>query len=224
MEGVGDSITLTDSADLITPESYATETTETYDSVPYDDRPYQISFYRPVDKDYITINRSSIDQNAWSRYNRWYHKSVLETTATANGTTANLLEEDRAKRPIIEFDSGLALYNHGTVAKKSVTLVDTVTTDVFSNVVNKTGYIVDGVSLAEGMRVLFTADTDTLVKNRIYVVNFVTVGSSKVIALTSPADSSPADKECVFIELGTSNQGKTYFYDSTDKTWSVGQT
>ena len=224
VEGVGDSITLTDSADLITPESYATETTETYDSVPYDDRPYQISFYRPVDKDYITINRSSIDQNAWSRYNRWYHKSVLETTATANGTTANLLEEDRAKRPIIEFDSGLALYNHGTVAKKSVTLVDTVTTDVFSNVVNKTGYIVDGVSLAEGMRVLFTADTDTLVKNRIYVVNFVTVGSSKVIALTSPADSSPADKECVFIELGTSNQGKTYFYDSTDKTWSVGQT
>jgi hypothetical protein len=112
VEGVGEAITLTDVADLITPESYADEVTELYDAVPYDQRPYAIAFYRPVDKDYITIKRDSLDQNAWSRYNRWFHRSVLEATASANGFTANLLEGDRAKRPIIEFDSGLALYNH----------------------------------------------------------------------------------------------------------------
>ena len=127
---------------------YATEFTIPYDGAGFDSRPYAKAFYRPDNADYITIKRDSVDQNAWSRYNRWYHRSVIETTASANGTTANLLEEDRAKRPIIEFDSGLALYNHGTVAKNSVTLVDTVTTDVFSDVVNKTGYIVDGVSLS----------------------------------------------------------------------------
>ena len=80
--------------------------------------------------DYITIKRDSLDKNAWSRYNRWFHKSVIEATGNANGYTAELLETDRAKRPIIEFDSGLALYNHGTVAKKSITVYDSKTTDV----------------------------------------------------------------------------------------------
>ena len=47
------------------------------------------------------------------------------------------------------------MYNHGTVAKRSVTLYDTVTTDAFSNVVKQTGYIVDGLALADGMRVVF---------------------------------------------------------------------
>ena len=227
VEGVGESITVTSTSDLITPESYSTETSETYDDVAYDARPYAIAFYRPETKDYITIKRDSLDQNAWSRYNRWFHRSVIEATATANGYTANLLEEDRAKRPIIEFDSGLALYNHGVQAKTSVALIDTVTTDAFSNIVNQTGYIIDGISVQNGMRILFTADTDSLVKNKIFTVNFVDVGDStaaKVIALTPTTDTDPADGENVFVELGTSNQGKTYFYEEDTKTWQTGQT
>ena len=227
VEGVGDKITLSDTVNLITPESYATETTTLYDSVSYDTRPYAKAFYRPETKDYITIKRDSLDQNAWSRYNRWFHKSVIEATATANGFTPNLLEDDRAKRPIIEFDSGLVLYDHGKVAKNSVALIDTVTTDAFSDVVNQTGYIVDGISLQDGMRVLFTADTDSLVKNKIFTVNFVNVGDStvaKVISLTPTTDTDPGDRQSVFVELGTNNQGKTYYYDSATTSWIAGQT
>ena len=224
VEGVGDSITLTDSADLIVPESYSEETTTLYDSVAYDARPYSISFYRPVTPDYITIKKDSLDRNAWSRYNRWTHRAVIEATGVANGYTPELLESDRAKRPIIEFDSGLALYDHGLIAKQSVALIDTVTTDVFSTVVNSTGYIIDGISVVNGMRVLFTADTDPLVKNKIYTVNFVTVGTNSVIALTETADTDPANGDSVFVELGTLNQGKTYYYDSTTTSWKTGQT
>ena len=224
IEGVGNSITLTDTADLIVPESYSEETTTLYDSIPYDDRPYSISFYRPVTPDYITIKKDSLDRNAWSRYNRWTHRAVIEATGVANGYTPELREEDRAKRPIIEFDSGLALYDHGVIAKQSVALIDTVTTDVFSTIVNSTGYIVDGISLVDGMRVLFTADTDSLVKNKIYTVNFVTVGSNSVITLTETADTNPANRDSVFVELGTNNQGKTYYYDSATTTWKTGQT
>ena len=223
VEGVGGSITLTDTSKLITPESYSVETTELYDSVPYDTRPYAISFYRPETPDYITIKRDSIDGNAWSRYNRWFHRAVIEATAEANGYTAELSETDRAKRPIIEFDSGLKLYNHGTEAKTSVTLIDTVTTDVFSNIVNQTGYIIDGISLLNGMRVLFTADTDSLVKNKIYKVNFVTVGSNSVINLTEEIDAVPQDGESVFVELGAINQGKTFYYSADDLVWITGQ-
>ena len=224
VEGVGESITLTNVEDLITPETYATETTILYDSVAYDSRPYAKAFYRPDTKDYITIKRDSLDQNAWSRYNRWTHKSVVEETARVNGHTASLNETDRAKRPIIEFDSGLKLYNHGTLAKTSVTLYDTVTTDAFSNVVNQTGYYIDEVSVKDGMRVIFATDTDPTVKNKIYNVNFVTAGgSTQVIALTEAADVTPANDESVFVEFGTQNQGKTFHYDSTTATWKASQ-
>ena len=224
VEGVGEAITLTDVEDLITPGSYATETTILYDTVGYDSRPYAKAYYTPEKLDYMTIKRDSLDRNAWSRYNRWFHRSVVEETARIGGFTASFDEDARAKRPIIEFDSGLALYNHGTVAKRSVTLYDTVTTDAFSNVVKQTGYIVDGLALAQGMRVVFAADTDPIVKNKIYDVNFVTAGdSTQVINLTEASDATPSNNDSIFIEFGTKNQGKTFRYDSTTETFIEAQ-
>ena len=224
VEGVGDSITLTDVEDLIAPGSYSKESTIAYDSVAYDTRPYAKSFFTPVAQDYITIKRDSRDQNAWSRYNRWFHRSIIEETGRINGYTPSLDEGDRAKRPIIEFDSGLALYNHGTVAKKSVTLFDTVTKDAFSTISQQTGYIVDGLALADGMRIIFAGDTDPIVKNRIYKINFATAGdSTQVISLTPEDDSVPADKDSIFIEFGTVNTGKTFYYDSATTSWVEAQ-
>lgn len=224
VEGVGDAITLTDVEDLITPASYATETTILYDQVGFDSRPYAKANYVPETPDYITIKRDSQDKNAWSRYNRWFHRSVIEETARISGFTPTLDETDRAKRPIIEFDSGLALYNHGTVAKRSVTLYDTVTTDAFSDVVKQTGYIVDGLALADGMRIVFAADTDPIVKDKIYDVNFVTAGdSTQVINLTEASDGTPTDNDSIYIEFGTKNQGKTFRYDGTTETFVESQ-
>ena len=85
VEGVGEAITLTDVDDLITPGSYATETTILYDQVGYDSRPYAKAFYTPDTKDYITIKRDSQERNAWSRYKRWFHKSIIEETARVGG-------------------------------------------------------------------------------------------------------------------------------------------
>ncbi len=83
-------------------------------------------------------------------------------------------------------------------------MFDTVTTDAFSNVVNTPGYIIDGVTLENDMRVIFSADTDPIVKNKIYTVNFVTAADSTlVIALTEADDATPADGESVFVEFGT---------------------
>jgi len=224
VEGVGDAITLTDVQDLITPATYATETTILYDSVAYDTRPYALAYYTPDIMDYITIKRDSQDQNAWSRYNRWFHRSVIEETARIVGFTPTLNEDDRAKRPIIEFDSGLALYNHGTRAKTSITLFDTVTTDAFSTVVNVGGYIIDGIALADGMRVIFAADTDPIVRNKVYNVSFVTAGdSTQKIALSEATDATPLDKDSVFIEFGTLNQGKTFYYDGNTEAWTEAQ-
>jgi len=225
VEGVGSSITLTDTANLIVSGAYAQQLTEPYDGVPYADRPYSVSFYRPVEKDYITIKRDSIDGNAWSAYNRWFHRATIEATAEEIGYTPNLLEEDRAKRPIIEFDSGLSLYNHGIAAKRPITLVDNVTTDIFSKMVNQTGYIVDGVPLKDGMRLLVLADTDPLVNNRIYLVNFVSVAGREVttLKLTADFDARPQDGDSVSVEMGLKYQGKTWYYNQDQNTWIMGQ-
>jgi hypothetical protein len=208
VEGVGEAISLTDTANMTTPETYAT------DGV-------------PVDKDYITINRGSLDQNAWSRYNRWFHSSVITEASRIAGTELVLDENDRAKRPIIEFDSGLELYQFGTVAKTPIDLYDTTTTDALSTVPNTPGYFIDGVQITEGMRVVFSADTDPLVKNKIYVANFVNAGDSSLVlslTLTEAFDGTVADKENIYVKNGVANKGKSFYYNARTTFWEQTQT
>ena len=147
------------------------------------------------------------------------------------GFTPVLNENDRAKRPIIEFDSNLSLFNHGTVSKKSVTLVDAVTTDVFTDMVNQTGYYVDGIQVTDGMRILFTADTDVLVRNKVYKVTFVTISGTQKISLQldEESDTNPIEGESVYVEFGKNYQGKTLHYtekagpNKDEKKWIIGQ-
>jgi hypothetical protein len=96
-------------------------------------------------------------------------------TAKILGVVPNLDQTQRATRPIIEFDAGLKLFNFGHKAKTNVDVIDNFTADVFSTIEGSLGYNIDGVDLADGMRVLFTADTDRYVKDKIFKVNFITV-------------------------------------------------
>jgi hypothetical protein len=77
----------------------------------------------------------------------------------------------RARRPIIEFKPDLKLYNFGTIGIADIDLIDTITTDAFSFVEGAAGHHIDGVLLEQGNRVIFTADTDDLVRNKVYEVN-----------------------------------------------------
>ena len=44
-----------------------------------------------------------------------------------------LIQQVEPKRPIIEFDADIKLYNYGTVAKADIDLIDTFTKDAMSN-------------------------------------------------------------------------------------------
>lgn len=63
------------------------------------------------------------------------------------------------------------------------------------------------------MRLLITADTDPLVNNRIYLVNFVNIAGSEVttLRLTEDSDALPLDGDAVTIEMGAINQSKNFF-------------
>ena len=175
VEGVGTAIKLVADADLEIISSYSQETALLFDDEPFDQAPFSTLTSFPRDKDYIVINRASPDRNAWSRYNRWFHQDVIIAAAAADGQVAEIDQTQRATRPIIEFEAGLKLFNFGHQSKLNVDVVDTFTTDVFSTIEGSLGYNIDGIDLADGMRVLFTADPDRFVNGKIFRVNFINI-------------------------------------------------
>lgn len=173
----------------------------------------------PLIPDYLTINRASRDLNAWTRSNRWFHKDVIQATADYNNQTAIFNNELRAKRPIIEFRPNIDLFNFGTQGKQPVDIIDFTQTDAFSNVNGTVYYGIDGYVFAQGSRVIFAADRDPNVRNRVYVVNFVnTTGDNNdpLIIDLVPADNSEVFYDQTIVCLsGQTLQGLSFWYDGT---------
>ena len=222
VEGVGSSIKLINVADLETPAIYGANFDVPFDDQPFDSLPWDNADNYPQLKDYIVIDRSSADRNTWSRNNRWFHRTVIETAATANGTVASPNQSARATRPIVEFEPNIKLYANGYVSKKDVDLVDTFTKDVFSTIEGSTGYIVDGESILPGYRILFTADTDILVRGKIFEVRkiFNANANKTQITLVEVSDTDPQEGEVVYVTKGNS-KGQSYYYEGG--AWSVAQ-
>ena len=222
VEGVGKEIRLVKFEDLVPPQVSATVPEVLFDNEGFDSQPFDDATQFPADKDYITVNKSSNDRNPWSRYNRWFHRDVLQFSAEQRNTTYSFDEASRAKRPIIEFVADIQLYQHGTTAKQTVDYVDDFTTDVFSNIEGSTGYIVDGESLFEGARVLITADTDILANNKIYEVKFIIHNGNRQLTLQETSDSDSNLGDTVLIRRGNNNAGLMYYFDGTQ--WNKSQT
>lgn len=91
----------------------------TIDNSHWDQAPWEVQSM-PFTGDYITIARGALDQNAWSRTNKWYHIDVINKTLQLTnsrfpgGAT-------RALRPIIQFNADLQLYGSGTQFRDIIT-------------------------------------------------------------------------------------------------------
>ena len=221
VEGVGSSIRLVEYRSLETPERFAPIFDERFDNTAFDDYGFDQSNNQAETPEYITINRSSKDRNPWSRYNRWFHEDVIKLSCERNNIPVLLPVENRAKRPIIEFESDLQLYNFGSFAKPNVQFIDTTTTDVFSEVEGSFGFYVDGEELGQGDRIIFTADTDSFVNGKTYVVNFVNIEGRFRISLEEAEDHLPVEGDNIVITKGTTNKGTNWWYNGTE--WIFGQ-
>ena len=219
VEGVGTGITLTPVTEFDTPEGYSQNFDYEFDVDSFDDTPYDDGESTPVTPEYVSINRASIDKNPWSRYNRWFHKEVIEATAKYNNTNIVLDETQRAKRPIIEFRPNMQLYNFATQGLGNIDVIDTVTTDAFSEVEGQIGYYVDQIDLTTGMRVTFTADPDITVAGKIYEVSFVTHGGKSRLRLKEV--ESGLTNTGIVVTNGVTNKGTSWYFNGT--TWIKGQ-
>ena len=225
VEGVGTAIQLIKVQDLEVVSVYTESVDVPFDTQNFDTVGFGTATSYALNKDYVVINRASPDRNPWARHNRWVHKSVIEDSATANGTLPDYDQTSRAKRPIIEFEAGIKLFNYGTFSKGTIDLIDTVTKDIMSDIEGSTGYFVDGVELTNGMKVLFTADEDPLYNNKIYEIKFIDFTknnkTTRQISLVRTDSSDSLENETVLVSNGSKNQGRIFFYDGT--TWKRAQ-
>ena len=208
--------------EFVTPETYTESATIPYDSIPYDVGNYDGSLNQPLRQDYITINRASPDLNAWTRSNRWFHGSVIQQAAEYNNTVPVLDNAARGRRPILEFRSGLRLFNFGTAGKQPVDIVDFSATDALSTINGTTGYGVDGYTFITGTRVIFAADTDPQVRNQIYEVEFITPDTvppeiaQPIINLVPASDAEVRINDTVVSLSGITQQGLSFWFDGVD--------
>jgi len=214
----GNGIKLIPVSDLVTPEVYTQSQTDPFDTFPYDSTPYDETLNAPEIPDYLTINRASEDRNAWSRSNRWFHVDVIRATAQYNNQIPVLNNDARAKRPIVEFRANMKLYNFGTQGKTAVDVIDFQETDALSNVQGSTSYDVNGYTFIDGSRVIFAADIDPQVRNRIYQVKFIDpTGSGPFIIDLEQVDNAPTStNQTVVCLTGNTLQGVSFWFDGAD--------
>jgi len=220
VEGVGESIELINSSNLESVAGFLNDEFVDFDTNGFDTLPFSKALKYLGNKDYITINRSSIDGNIWSNTNRWFHIDVIEKSYEINKENTSINQSFKAARPIIEFNKNLKLFNFGTKNKGKIDLVDDVTTDAFSNIEGSEGYFIDGVELTEGLRVTFLKDTDILVKNRIFKIKFITVNNNKQITLVED-DTVPEINDNITVRNGQKYNGTSFYFNGT--TWIKAQ-
>ena len=214
VSGVGTAIQLLPVSNFICPENYVVDANDS------------TLIVEPAELDYLTIDRASRDLNAWSRSNRWFHIDVINATAAYNNTAVVLDNNARAKRPIIQFRPGIRLFNMGTEGKQPINIIDLTQTDALNNVQGATSYSVDGYQFVEGSRVVFAADQDPDVRNKIYVVSFIVPDSSPpisppytgqpIINLTVAEDGLFLANQSTVCLSGNTLIGKTFWYDGTE--------
>ena len=212
VEGVGDlgsGIKLVPVDELVTPELYNDENALNYPG--------------KVFPEYITINRASLDRNAWSRNNRWFHRQIITDTAGYRGEIPKFDQKDRAQRPIVQFEADLLLFNNGRIAKAPIDILDTSTLDAFTQLEGQVLSTAFGVTLTNGMRVVFAGDQDPLVQNKIYTLNLVqyTVDTSTglptgpyYIKLVKADDGDILPYDTVVVTQGQ-YKGSQWWYDGT---------
>jgi len=221
VEGVGQSIKLVRFANLTTPEENIGNTNTAFDSNPYDSTDFDVDSGTPGTPDYITINRSSIDGNAWSRSNRWFHIDVIKKIAEYTNSIPLFNQLSRANRPIIEFNADIDLINHGKVFKAPIDTINFSVTDIFNQIENKPiGYELDGVVLDGGIRIIFANSADALYKNKIYTITVKEIAGLKNIHLELADDYQIESGHQIIVTNGT-YKGNSYYFDGS--TWQRSQ-
>ena len=188
------------------------------------------AYLQPAVQDHMTIKRSSLDRNPWSRSNRWFHVDVIQKTADYNNIDAIFNQNLRASRPIIEFDADLQLYNFGAEAKQPVDILDTSISNAFTQVqgiacVDTKTLTIGDLTLTTGDRVIFSNDINNDVRNKIYKfsIELTTEAPDPLLyqAYIEETDDTTIVAGNTVLILSGNNGGKHWHYNGS--VWKASQ-
>lgn len=179
--------------------------------------------------DYITINRSSLDVNAWSRSNRWFHIDVLEATARYNNEELLADQSMRARRSIIEFDPNIRLFNYGEISKRPIDILDTLVTNAYTQIENTStnnadtlSVVIGGqtITLTHGDRVIFSNDLSPSVRTKVYTFEIVDISENQNVnqyigTIVETNDAPLVAGNNVLVKSGL-NARKEFWFDGTN--------
>ena len=187
VEGVGSGIKLVSIDELASPEAQGSVAEISFDTKQFDVGSYDEALSGSAEPDYLVINRASMDRNAWSRINRWFHEDVVIAALSSNGYPIDLSGYRRAERPIIEFAPNLQLFNSGRQFAKfvenffdsdfrySLNGQSTELTDALATL--QTARFSDlrglGIYIKPGSLAVFAGDANSDVRRRVYQVNYL---------------------------------------------------
>ena len=208
VEGVGTNIQLIPTDTLLCPEDFTGTKYIPYDSLPYSIGNFDTELFIPIDPDYITIARNSINNNAWSRSNRWFHIEVINATAQYNEDptiiTTYATGTNKAKRPIIEFYPNLKLFNSGAASKNPVDFIDTRTTNAFTKVANQQSYYPDVETYTDYAATINAVTSDTTTTITVPTVNVHTAFQVGMY-ITDSANILPTNTQIDSIDIVGTN-------------------
>ena len=191
-----------------TPMSYV----DGWDSVAFGSVDYDDSNYVNILKEYVVVDRSSKDKNAWARVNKWYSIYSIRTTSEYNDLTIGSItnEKTSARRPIIQFDPNIELYNNGKELNLIVDHhVDSISVD---DIIGSDMYYNNGYYLEDDDYVLVT-DFNNSNNFEIYLVSNVGTAIS-LTAVTSQINLQEFDKLLLIHSNVPDYIGNEYYYSN----------
>ena len=170
--------------------------------------------------DYITINRASKDLNPWTVRNKWFHQDVIERSAAYNNKSAAFSAAQRAKRPIVEFNTDLQLFDFGKTGLSPVDFYDVTVKNPFQSIEGQIGYYADGKYLFDGSTIVFPNALDASVRSTVYTVSYITpIGSTPIIHLAPLVTA--VENNTINIKSGIQYGGKSFWFNGVN--WRAGQ-
>lgn len=163
----------------------------------YSELAFEIKVATRVPTDYIIQQRGAENNNHWSRMNFWFHR---QNFIDAGDSLPNRVF--RAKRPIIEFDNTLELYNHGK------TSAGTIDADAFNLMFAQvdgmfvTEYI-DGVKQTNYDRLLFSNESTDIAK---FIYKATQVSSTDRCRVILTDDSIDSELDATIVLSGQGRQ------------------
>lgn len=230
--GVGEKIYLTMEVDnvgkIVRPNivSYTMQSPTTFGELGSTIFSYDETLYIPLNKEYIVIDPSSADANPWSRINRWLSGYAISAIATFNDMLFEQIakSENKGKRPIIQFNANMELYNTGNRLIETVDHVIDCSNGLNPaiDIQNSNGYTYNNIPLVANELVMFINTNEdsqqSYYNNNIFVVKVI---ADKITLDKIPYVFSTYDKIVTKSSNTSAYIGSEFYWENN--AWVYGQ-